>query len=484
VLFIIFRLAFVAKALLPMYFDSAQHYLFAKNILFNLTHADSSSPLPNYYHLGFHFLTAFLTFVTGVQINDSMLVVGQIILAILPFSAFFIVRHWTRSNSAAIFALLLGAFGWYMPAHAMDWGKYPALASLGLTPFVLSIAYLSFQYRQVLSTYKYWGLYLIVFTGALITIFLHSRALIIFAIAGFTAAVVLLWQRLPGVPRLLVVGATILGLIYEINFIQATGVLTLVFDPYGPKGWLVTGAILLLSIFAYPRYSALVFSCMIWIALLLLSLFIPLGNLIPGYANTTLLDRPFVEMVLYFPLTLLGGFGLAALQQTVQEKKMAGDNTSVLPNTIALFFIMLVTVHALFKYDLYPADCCDIASTDDLAAIQWMDKNLPEEAQILIASTALNVLPTDAYQGSAGGDAGTWINPLIDRPTTYMPYNTDFSQPQTLDTLCRLQVDYIYVGKTGSGFDEAGMDAQHNAYTVLFALPNARIYKITGCVIS
>ncbi len=132
VLFIVLRLAFVARAIFPLYFDSAQHYLYIKNLLANLNHSIMQWSLASYYHLGFHFLAAFITFMTRAQINDTMLILGQVILALMPFSAFFIVRHWTGSNSAGIFAIILASFGWYMPAHAMDWGKYPALTSLGL----------------------------------------------------------------------------------------------------------------------------------------------------------------------------------------------------------------------------------------------------------------------------------------------------------------------------------------------------------------
>ena len=44
----------------------------------------------------------------------------------------------------------------------------------------------------------------------------------------------------------------------------------------------------------------------------------PFG-VVPGYFNLTLLDRPFVEMTLYLPLSLIGGLGLAGLQQYLKH---------------------------------------------------------------------------------------------------------------------------------------------------------------------
>ena len=484
-IFVILRLTFVSKAVVPLYFDSAQHYLFTRDLLANL---DPSNPaaswngsLTNYYHLGFHFITAFISFITHARITDAMLVLGQIILAVMPFSIFFIIRHETRSNSAGIFAVILSAFGWYMPAHTVDWGKYPALASLALIPFVLSAAYLSVQNRRSLSSGKYWSLNAILLSGMLLSIFLHSRSLIVFGIAALTWGLTSAWRKLSKLPQFLVFCVVIAGVISEIIFIQTKGILGPLFDPYGSKGLVITSAVLFLSIFAYKNYPRLVFSCIVSIGLFLASLFISVADLIPGYINMTLLDRPFVEMILFLPLTMLGGFGLASLQQELRNGKMEPEKAKFAADGTSVFFIALVVVSALFRYDLYPSDCCVIVSQDDLAAIEWMDKNLPMDARILTSSTELKVLPTDSFQGSAGGDAGTWINPLINRTSITMPFNTDFSQPQTLDTLCQLQVDYVYVGGTGLAFDDSGMPVQPDGYKILLALPKAKLYEVTGC---
>jgi hypothetical protein len=474
-LFIILRLAFVSKAILPLYFDSAQHYLFTKNILASLEQENRVNSFLAYYHLGFHFLAAFITFITHAQINDTMLVLGQVILALMSFSVFFIVRFWTRANLAGFFAILLAAFGWYMPAHAVEWGKYPALAGIALLPFVLSMACLSVQNRIALSRRKYWSLNAILLTGILVTIFLHSRVLIVFGIAAITWILTFLWGKLKQPLGLLVFAISILASIAEAAIIQKKGLLGPLFDPYTSKGLLITCVVLFLTIFAYLHHPRLVFFCIVSVFLLLISQFIYLGTLIPGYVNTTLLDRPFVEMFLYLPLAILGGFGLAGLEQTLQSTINIRLN-----RLIGVLFILLVSVNAFFKYNLlYPSDCCVIVSPDDLTVIEWMDKNLPQDARILISSTDLNVLPTTAYQGSAGGDAGAWITPLINRVTIFMPFNKDFSQQQTLENICQLQMGYVYVGKTGSSFNDSTMSAA--VYKSLFSLPKARVYQVTGC---
>ena len=472
ILFVVLRLAFISRALFPLYFDSAQHYLFARDIL-----SDATWTLTGYYHLGFHFLAAFLTLITRAQINDTMLVLGQVILALMPFPFFFIVHYETQSGRAGIFAILLAAFGWYMPAHAMDWGKYPALASLALLPFVLSLASLALHSRKALPPRRFWVLVVICLFGVLIAIVLHSRALIVFAILAGTWLMTSLWTKLPRPLQLVALAITILALMALMAWIQKKGILGPLFDPYSSQARWITVVVLLLSIFAYRLQSRLVFFCLVTVGLALASLFISLGSLIRSYANVTLLDRPFLEMILYLPLTLLGGFGLAGLESYLSSRKIPSRAV----NSIGILFILLVAVHAFIKYDLYPSNCCVILSQDDLQAIQWIDMSLPQDTRILVSSTELNVLPTTNYQGSAGGDAGTWINPLIRRFTVFMPFNTDFNQPQTLDTICQLNVGYVYVGGTGWFFNDGGMSAQPDRYKLLFSLPKAKVYQVLSC---
>ncbi len=480
---IVLRLAFVARAVLPSYFDSAQHYLYIREILAQTESAGKAIlALPGYYHLGFHFLAAFITYVIRAEIASTMLVLGQIILAFLPFPAFFIVRHWTISNIAGFLALTLAALGWYMPVHAMDWGKYPALASLALVPFVLSITYLFVDGRNVLSKPQKAGLVILLLAGSVISVFLHSRSLVLYLLLAAAWLITLLWNRMKKWPRLLVLILFLLALVGEIVYIQSKGILGPLFDAYGPKGILVSAVVLVLSVFAYSRYRGFVFFCITSMILLLASLFVPLGHLVPGYVNTTPLDRPYVQMVLYLPLTLLGGFGLAGLEQFLQGRNIRlGKNDFALSSMIGALLIAVVAVHGLLRYELYPSDCCLIASQDDLKAIQWLDNNLPTGAPILTSSTDLNVLPTNQYQGSAGGDAGTWITPLTGRPVSLLPFNTDFSQGTTLETLCERQVHFIYVGKTGWFFNNAPMNAQPDKYKILLDLPKAKIYEVIGC---
>jgi hypothetical protein len=477
-LFVLLRLPFVAEAILPQYFDSAQHYLTIKNLLRGLDANPTSLhwPTPSYYHIGFHLLSAFITSSLRVEITHVMLIVGQMIVVTIPFPVFFLVRHATRSSEAGLFALLLAGFGWYMPAYTVNWGKYPALTSLSLIAFILSLAYLAIRYRSVLSPGKYAGVVLLLLSGMLITVFVHSRTLIIFGMMALTWLTLSGWYRLPKVPQVLSFCALLAGILLEINYIRTKDVLGPLFDPYWDKGLLITSLVLILAIFALRAYPRLTFAILLSILFLLGAMFIPIA--VPGYGNLTFLDRPFVEMMLYLPLSMLGGAGLAGLEQSLRLMPARWQFARLGAGSVLSGALL---VNALLNYTLYPSDCCSIVSRDDLVAIDWIGRNLPPEARILISSTELRVLASDSFQGSVNGDAGAWITPLTDRATVPLPYHSDFSQQVTFDTLCQLEADYIYVGEKGTTFNNTLIESFPDRYQGLLSMPKVKIYQVVGC---
>lgn len=466
------RLAFVSKALLPSYFDSAQHYLLIKTIM-----ARSTGILPalavNYYHLGYHTLAAFMVSTWQSEITRTMLILGQMILAILPLAFFLLVKHETRSNLAGIFAVSLAAYGWYMPAHAVDWGKYPALISLSVIPFVLSLAYLLAQNKSTLSPHKRWALMLSLGIGVLVSGVMHSRSLVIIGIACL-AWIISVWQKkLSQGQQMWGFVLLIVAVVLEIIFVQRYDVLLLLLDPYSHKGVLVTILVLLLSIFAYKQYPQFTFACILAIGFLIVSLFIPVRGVVPGYANLTLLDRPFVEMILFMPLSLLGGLGLAGLQEKIQYPKLG--------ILVGLLACGVVWINAVVTYDLYPSNCCVLVGHDDVTAMDWMNAKLPADARIGISATELKVLTSGSFEGYVGGDAGIWILPLIDRQTVPLRYDTNFGEQATLENLCQQGISHLYVGELGQNFNDSQLSAQPTWYKALLAMPKVRVYQVVGC---
>jgi hypothetical protein len=472
VMSLLVRLAYVSKALFPSYFDSAHHYTLIKNIMINGLSQIFEIWRTDYYHLGFHFLATLLSSIFQVEITTTMLVLGQIILALMPLPFFFIIKHLTRSNWAGMFAIILSAFGWYMPAHGVDWGKYPALMSLVMIPFVLSLVYLFVQNKDELQRGKRTFFIVMIGSGFLFTIFVHSRSLIVLGIVAIAWIGSVLWMRFPQLLKHLTFALLLVTLVFAVIFIQRSDILSLLFDPYLNKGVIVTSLVAVLSIFAYRSYPQLVFVSLMIICFLLISLFISLNGLFSSRPYLTLMDRPYVEMILFIPLSMLGGLGLAGL-----EKKKG----KVYSKYLALIFMGGIVYHAFANYSFYPSDCCVIVGNDDAAAMAWMEDQLPVEARIGIASTELKVVAGDVVEGRVGADAGIWITPLTGRATVLLPNETEFDRQIALDSICRMRISHLFAGELGQTFDNARLNANSEWYRPLLAIQRTRVYKVIGC---
>ena len=471
--FTLLRLAYVRETVFPSYFDSAQHYLLTKSIMDEGHAWLLKSTINNYYHLGFHFLAAFFASVLDMEITRVMLVLGQMILALIPFSIYFLVRHETRSKVAGWFAIVLSAFGWYMPAHAVDWGKYPAMMSLGLIPFTLGIAYLISKYNNDLPIKERWSLYGMLGISLLLSVFAHSRSVVVLGIVFLAWMISNGWQKFPQRQMLVAFILVVVFTLLEVEYIQRQSILVLLVDPYLQKGTLVTAYVLVLSIFAWMAYPRFTFVIVLTITFLLGSAFIPV-TFIPGYRDLTLLDRPFVEMILFMPLSMLGGLGLSGL-----EKKLQGQ--LVWSKFVGVFAIGVILVNAFFTHDLYPSDCCVIVGNDDVAAMDWMAKQLPVDARIGIASTELKVMTSDVSEGDIGIDAGIWVTPLTGRMTIPLPNDLEFGQQSTLEKICDLKINYLFVGEKGQPFGVEKIASHPERYKPLLSMPKTRVYEVIGC---
>jgi hypothetical protein len=431
-IFIFIRLGFIADVILPSYFDSAEHY---RIIQFFLDR--HLWPTTSYYHVGYHVIAAALVSITRAGIGQVMLVFGQIVLAAIPFPIYFFIQRVTGLRAAAFFGVVLAAFGWFMPAHAINWGKYPALLSLLLIQFALGMAVI--KNRWMLALFF------------LVSILVHTRAIILFAMIGVTWNLSgrILNKRI----MLFALAGAMLGMAaLLINRDQA---IAPTLEPYRIWVTLLVGLLAVSVSRSYPRL--ILFSTLAMLGILAMS-FVPVSILY------TLLDRPLVEMILFLPLAFLGGLGAARL-----------------PKFAVMLLAVFIIFHALTTYNFSPSDCCQLANRDDAAALDWMDRRLPADALIAIASADLNIDAYSAPMQGTGTDAGIWVAPLTGRAVFSLPYVTDFITQDTHDILCQNHVTHIYIGARLQSFSSDTLKENPEWYQTVFQLPNARIAQVQGC---
>lgn len=431
------RLGFVAGASLPPYFDSAEHYRIIQ-VLLNMQGAQKfTAPVPAYYHLGYHVTVAALAFITNGNPAQVMLLFGQVMLAAIPFPVYFFVRRATGSSITAIIGMTLAAFGWYMPAHAVNWGKYPALLGLLLIQFMLGAMVIKNRW--------------LILAGIIASVLIHTRTVILLGIFG--AAWILSGRIQNKRIQLFAAGGAMFGM--ATLLLDRNQLFGPTFEPY--RIW-VTLLAVLLAASAARTYPRLIF----FSTLAMLGLFA--ASLIPVSNSYTLLDRPLVEMTLFLPLAFLGGLGSARL-----------------PKFAALMVVAVAAFHALAAYNFSPSDCCQLAGRDDVTALNWVKHELPVEARIAIASADLSVDSFSAPMLNTGTDAGIWVAPLTGRTVIALPYYADFLSQDIRAFLCGKQVTHIYIGTRPQSFKFDFVLATPDLYKTVLDLPNAKIVLVKGC---
>ncbi|MBN8656087.1 MAG: hypothetical protein J0M11_10145 [Anaerolineae bacterium] len=465
----ILRFAFISNLVLPSYFDPAEHY----RLIYLLTESYRTGTfavelMQAFYHLGFHSAIAFISFYLQIEIIDLMLVFGPLVLALLPFPFYFLIKRETGSAAAAFFACLLAGFGFHMPAHLMNWGKYPALLGFVAMLFVFQLMYM--LYRKFENRKQ---LIILLSFAVLASGLIHSRTLIVFGLMCLAALITLAWTHQKILFRRVSFVSLIIAFVIEIVALQNNPALQTLLSSYINNDSLILFFILLLSVasaFAYPRQTFFLFA---WLILSILCLFIPIP--IPIHGIQTPLDRPFVQMFAIIPFSLLGGLGLAGVTQWMERLR---PNCGLIQRFLYFFVFGVVLLNSALHYRFYPSECCRFASRDDLAAFTWMDENLPPDATILIASTGLYVTSFETPEKQTGVDAGIWIAPLLSRTVKLAGSEIQFDQADTHTDLCKQEVQYIYIGGMPQSFDAGQLDGIPAWYAPTFALPSAKIYQV------
>jgi hypothetical protein len=420
----------------------------------------------SYYHIGVHIASAGMALLFEDSPGDSLLTLGAFLLAVIPFPLYLLVKRQTGIASAGLWAVLLAGWGWPMPGHAVEWGKYPLLAGMVAGMLALALAYLAYHAhsRKLLAA--------ALFCILAATLF-HSRMLVFIAIVLIAYLLANFWARLSARWQwgiLAIVFIAITGLAYHI---LNTPMLSTLFRFFTQAPFLfVTLVVCSLLPFGWKYFPIMVFANILTAVFLMGALTIPI--IVPTRGLLTLLDRPFVETVLSMPLAVLGGLGYAGLILFLGEKPKI---------TLAVQFLIWLSVLGIvfFSYPFKPTPCCNFYSEDDKTAMAWINQNLPPDAVFVAAGASLEVFEYPGQKALDGMDAGIWIPVLTRRPLVLLPGWTDFSSQEILGQICGQSARYIYVGSMPGGFSFTQLDELPDWYYPVFSLKKAKIYQVTGC---
>lgn len=432
------RLGFISDLLLPLYDDSPEHYMIVQDLVDPLfTREDSFYSLgsisENYYHLGFHFLSAWFSASSGLEIARSIMLLGQIFVFLsVPFLAFLILVL-TEDYRGATASGFCAALAWEMPAFAVNWGKYPAVVGIALFPAAVGILVVLLRNQSPKS--HNWIACLAIILGEGL---LHTR---LFVCLGILGGVYLLLRILPlkGGERLLQIVMVAGG--FSILWLFRNSLLVFYANGY----FIPLILILVLLPLAVKEFHRVTFLIVLSTLGLSVASRVPLG--LEGY-GAFLMNAQFLEILLYIPLASLVVVGMAGLFK--QEFRFS--------NWIKRAAVILVVVVLLFdfpsKRSLYPDSCCTYVNQSDLQAIHWIRSQSSLDSTIWIPA-----FKPGKYK--IGTDAGIWIPALANRNANKLPYEYDWKVYSARETLCQVYYGevYVYAGSTQFSFDVTTLEA-------------------------
>jgi hypothetical protein len=455
-LLLIARLAFLKHILLPSYSDSPIHYQIVVGLIRPEAGGAVNLSLGNifeqYYHFGFHGLTAWLIAITGLAPENAISLVGQLFLVLAPLSVVSLIYAITKNVNGALFGGLIAATGWAMPAFAVNWGKFPALGALAVAPAVL--AFLGYGLRAESRNRIWIVLALGLLAGATLA---HTRILVclLLAVCGY-----LLSKKLAPPDELNFFQAVRFSLLFLISIWP---IRQIVFDFYSTIPTAVAWIILLPFAFqTFPRLSVGIFFYILgcW----LIAIAPPL--LIEGIQ--TPLDRQFLEIMLYVPFASLGGAGFVGAMKKLSAREAAQWSAGVA-------LCLLVTLIFLRGRSLLPNPCCVYFKDEDRQAFEWIQDNTAPDSLILISS----------FEGDGkimGADAGIWLEPLLNSNTNKIAFDKDWNSETTMTEVCSMSQKeiFIYAGGTPFSFNHSQLTTS-SWIEAAFSDGQTIIYQVVGC---
>jgi hypothetical protein len=470
------RLAFAAPLALPPHVDSVGHFATVSDLLAPGQPSLGANPvyglLSKYYHIGFHALAAWVMILSGSATPYAMMILAQVLQAAAVGAVYFPVFAATRDWRAGISAVVLATVAWVMPGYASNWAKYPALLALTVIPFVVGMVVLATRESGRMRRLDL----ILAILAAVASVTIHTRT--VFVLAAFLGPIALFrWVpvlRNASPRRLVVLAAAFLGASLLVGFLAGQGAaresqLDVVSKLVEGPGGLSLVAVLLLAVPAARRYPRPAAAALSSLGFLFLLFGLPANPVYPF----PLLDQPMVSMVLYLPLSFLGGLGVGAIVAGLDSR---GDSRRLRVGKALLGVVFLVYGAACLSLQSFsPGSCCVLARADDLAAIQTASEHLPADARILIP-----YFP-DPGVGPSASDGGAWLWPLARRPTVLWPVTADFTDEGEHAQLCLEQVTAIYAGDTPYSFSRMDLDRAPGFYAPLIQTPGVALYSLLGC---
>jgi hypothetical protein len=500
--------------------DSYQHTMIARLLVENGGLFESWQPYAPLttltYHFGFHSNAAFVHWITGIEVTQSVLLTGQVLMSCSVLSVAVLLAVLGAPAWAGVWAVLLVGFALMLPSYFVNWGRYTQLT--GQVVLVATLAGWVALAEHVAhaapgrrwpelwrAVAHHWCLLLLAALATAALLLTHYRVVLFGALfVGSYLLALLLAARsarvvaaLTGAALLSVALALALVAPWLLNVLEGyllrnatsmvsggpgsaqlavTARLSAVHPFYMPR--LVVGAAFVGLLVAGWRRQWRIALPAGWAVLLVLTV-VPQAAGLPGRG---LIDYLTAYSALYLTLPLLVGYLVALVQAGLGR---LGARWRVPPLAgMALLVLLLaggVAWGAPTRLTMIDGST-QLVSQADMAAMRWIREHTSPDARFLV-----NSFPSYGGTLIVGSDAGWWLPLLTGRastlpPLTYglevaeepdyaqrinalaadlrglpltdrTPVVLDLTTPAALQRLREAGVDYVYSGATAPAGD-------------------------------
>jgi hypothetical protein len=494
------RLLAVRDQVFPAWVDSSRHALITAVMAGDgriITDYAPYLPVTQFpYHFGFHTISASLSLMTGLQTQQLLLILGQLLNALIPLAvyagAYLVTKRWR----AALVAAFLVALPFFFPGYYATWGRMTQLAAMLVLPVALAFTWLIV--RGTPYWRKNWWLVAVLASGLFLT---HFRVFLLYL--PFAGLVWLLsrgrngrWLALAAAMAALLSGPQIVRLFNDQNASGIGGSIpgyNAFPVEYTSTGWewyylIVGGVFVLIALVAAVRsrrWAWLPLFLAGWAGLVALIV----SGRVPGMPTISLINLNSAYISFFLPLSWILAIVFDRIWSWLSFRswpvQAAGWAATGLLIAAATLFGVYQQAGILNPQTI-------LARPPDVEGITWLDENLPREAKVAVNSW---LWLGNTY---AGNDGGAWIVPLTGRESTTPPADyiydralaqevkgfndsasqvEDWSDPAQATWLQEMGVTHIYVGARGGFFDPSEL-SRNPGITEIFHGTGVFIYSV------
>lgn len=497
------RLLAVRDIIFPPWVDASRHALITAVM------AQTGQAISNYaaylpvdhfpYHYGFHSLAASLEIMSGWPLNRLLLYVGQLMNALVPLTVYAALWLLTRRRTAGLIGAFLVAIPFFFPAYYTTWGRYTQLTAVLILPVLLALTWQ--MLRGGKAGLKLWWLVSILAAGLFLIhfrVFVYYLPFALFAwllnrgrngrglLAAGGLAILMVLPRAVELWQTSDPAAQISQNIPNYNTFP-TNYFTTGWEPQFV--WMAAAGLVLMLLGLFWRKTWAIFPLLLVLWVGSLFLLVAGGNL--GLPETSLVNLNSMYIILFVPLALFLGILLDQIWQWVEARHWSLRTAAYVLAGFAIAAALLFGVQQ--QADILNEQTI-LAQLEDVAALNWMQTELPPNANIGVNSWQ--------WLGEtwAAGDGGAWIMPLNGHMTSTPPidyiYNIDFfndvrafnqeasqigdwADPASAAWLREQGITHVYVGKKGGFFDPAKL-AANPEIKQLFSLNGAFVFEVAN----